>query len=123
MARPKKEKVVKKKVDAIAALGDNYAAVLQGYIDELMDNDEGKKIWNDKRRDIKKRAKTDGFPAYQLDGLLKELKLDPAIRHERQQKLEEGRKALKLYDNLFEYAEAADNHTAPEADADEWAVA
>ncbi len=121
MARPKKAK--KEKPDAIAALGDNYATVLQGYVDELLDNDEAKKALSDARRNIKSRAKSDGSPAYMLDGLLKEIKLDPAIRQERQQRLEEGRKALKLYDNLFEFAEAQDNYTAPEADADEEAAA
>ena len=123
MARPKKEKTEKKKVDAIAEHGDNYGAVLQGYVDELLSNDDAKKALSDNRRDNKSRAKADGFPAYMLDGLLKEIKLDPAIRHERHGKLEEGRKALKLYDNLFEYAAAQDNHTAPEADADDWAAA
>ena len=123
MARPKKAKAKKEKIDPVAEHGDNFAAVLQGYVDELLENDEAKKALSDARRNIKSRAKADGFPAYMLDGLLKEIKLDPAIRHERQQKLEEGRKALKLYDNLFEYAEAADNHTAPEADADEEAAA
>ena len=123
MARPKKEKAAKKKVDAVAEHGDNYAAVLQGYIEELLDNDEAKAALSDARRNIKSRAKADGFPAYMLDGLLKEIKLDPAIRHERQQKLEDGRKALKLYDNLFEYAAAQDGYTAPEADADEEAGA
>lgn len=123
MARPKKEKVEKKKVDAVAEHGDNFASVLQGYVDELLGNDDAKAALSDARRNIKSRAKADGFPAYMLDGLLKEIKLDPAIRHERQQKLEDGRKALKLYDNLFEYAEAQDNYTAPEADADKEAAA
>jgi hypothetical protein len=108
----------KTKTDALAELGDNFAVVLQSYVDELLASDERKDAENAKRRSIKNRAKKDGFPGYMLDQLLREKKMDPAIRLERHQKLEEGRKALKLYDNLFEYAEAQDKHTSPEDDAD-----
>lgn len=108
----------KTKVDALAEHGDNFAAVLNGYIGELLANDEKKDAISTARRSIKNRAKKDGFPAYMLDQLLKEKKMDAAIRLERHQKLEEGRKALKLYENLFEYAEAQDTHTSPEDDAD-----
>ena len=103
MARPKKAKA--EKVDPIEAHGDNYAAVLQGYMDELMDNDLVKSATADARRDIVKRAKADGFTGEMLNGLHREAKLAPDIRMERHLRLEAGRKALKLYGDLFEYAD------------------